>query len=374
MKLKNIFNFRFRENEVREENKVAPVVSIDWEAAGTVWEAAHCPVCDRESTTVAFRLLSFGEMLVVLSCKCGSIFYPNASPPDYASEEGEGVFYMRMDQAEGIDAIIRPLLFSPDIENYSVVDLGCGSGFAVDYLNFVGRNAVGYDPSLSSQFSRQAFGIDIRTLPTQADIETFPHPNVIFASEVIEHVPNPKEFMFDVKKMAGDDGYTFIATPSAGYVKKGNSEPTINSLMAPSQHLFLLSEKALADLASDAKFPWVKTWVESERLFLVAGPKPIRLDNTFTQALFAKYLESRVKAEWIEKSLRWRCFGYRLFKHRIHAGEYAESIPIWSGLVEAYGELGLPLDRPAEVADLFVAESKVSIGFHSRSVFHSIQQ
>jgi SAM-dependent methyltransferase len=330
---------------------------IDWEEAGRNISSHPCPVCGRESSTVALRMVHDDISLIALWCKCGSLFYPEVSVPDYAEIEKLESFLMRIDQAEGVDSIIRSLLFSPDLEQYPVVDLGCGIGFAVDYLNFVGRYAQGFDPSTSSRISHEKFGIDIKGLPSKEEIGNFPHPNLIFASEVIEHVPNPRAFMGDIKMMAEDDGYVLLTTPNANYVIKENSEITVMSILAPSQHLFLLSPGAIEDLAREAGFVWVKSWVEEERLFLVAGPRPIRIENTFSQEAYERYLEDRLlNADWIEKSLRWRCFGYRLFKHRIHRGDYENTRDLWEGLVSTYRELGLSLDRPVELVQQYRAE------------------
>ena len=93
-------------------------------------------------------------------------------------------------------------------------------------------------------------------------------------------------------------------------------------MLAPSQHLFLLSELSLNDLAIRAGFIWVKTWTADERLFMVAGPKPIALKNTFSRVDYIKYLESRLNTQTIESVLRHRAFGYRLFKEQVNSRDY----------------------------------------------------
>lgn len=349
----------------------APVSSpVVWSEPGSQHTPTPCPVCGQLATTKILTMTNVDLSLPLVKCQCESVFYPNAKAPDYEVVEGREAFLMRVDQAEGVDSIIKSLLISPDIADFSVVDLGCGIGFAVDYSAFEGRSALGFDPSPSSKLANELLGIDISGLPTPAQIANFTHPNIVFASEVIEHVPDPRLFMRDIKQMTGDDGYAIIATPSAEYVKIGNSLPTLISILAPSQHLFLLSAPALESLARDQGFAWTHSWIVDERLFCVAGPRPITLASTFSEDKFSKYLRARLyESPWIDESLRWRCYGYRLFKQMIHQGAYQESIPLWQGLVDTYSALGLTLNDPKNLVQQYVDGAEIAHGQISAEKF-----
>jgi len=229
---------------------------IEWNTTGETLQPSCCPVCGATTDKLILRMVSEELTLALLNCTCGSVFYPEAVAPDYEVAEGREAFLMRVDQAEGVDSIIRSLLISPEIETYPVIDLGCGTGFAVDYSTATGRRAWGFDHPRSSRLSAEILGIDISGLPSDKEIEGFPHPNVVFASEVIEHVPDPRDFVKQVRRMTRDDGFAIFTTPSAEYVKEGNSQPTLFSILAPSQHLFLLSAAALQKLMLEAGYGW----------------------------------------------------------------------------------------------------------------------
>jgi 2-polyprenyl-3-methyl-5-hydroxy-6-metoxy-1,4-benzoquinol methylase len=97
----------------------------------------------------------------IMKCKCRTIFYPNATAPDYKIVESTTSFYMRLDQSEGIDSALRPVFFSPELQDHSIIDIGCGLGFTSDFLRFQGRECLAFDPSHSARLSEELLGINI---------------------------------------------------------------------------------------------------------------------------------------------------------------------------------------------------------------------
>ena len=92
--------------------------------------------------------------LVLHTCRrCHSLYYPNAKAPDYEVVENEPSFYMRIDQAEGIDSALRPLFSVPKLKDFAVVDIGCGLGFTSDFVRFQGRECLAFDPSSAAKIS-----------------------------------------------------------------------------------------------------------------------------------------------------------------------------------------------------------------------------
>ena len=105
-----------------------------------------CPVCFLKTSKVKLQIKWGTSNLKHFACSCGSLFFPSAKAPNYQLVEDEASFYMRLDQAEGIDAAVIPLFVSPDLDEFAVVDIGCGLGFSSDFIKFLGREQLSFDP------------------------------------------------------------------------------------------------------------------------------------------------------------------------------------------------------------------------------------
>jgi 2-polyprenyl-3-methyl-5-hydroxy-6-metoxy-1,4-benzoquinol methylase len=320
-------------------------------------QAYSCPACGRAAQQKYLSIKEVDSELVVLKCTCGTIFYPGAVAPDYELVESTDSFYMRIDQAEGIDSALAPMFSSPDLNRLPVIDIGCGMGFTSDFVRFQGRKCVAFDPSSAALMSTKHLGIEIfHEYATIENTESIAE-SLVFASEVIEHVENPSDFMMSLKKFAGSKGYLIVTTPNADFVTRRNSINTILAMLAPSQHIFLLSDKSLASLAMQAGFKFVKTWTINERLFLIAGPAKLELKNTFPRGQYIDYLDSKLGDAKIEQALRVRAFGYRLFKEYVNIAKYSEAVEVLKQISQTYSQLNFNLAQPEEVAEMYNQEA-----------------
>ena len=103
-----------------------------------------------------------------------------------------------------------------------LVDLGCGSGAALDELSEFYEEAVGLDV--------RAARIEKRTRPIEswrfieADLnEPFPfpseHASVVLANQVIEHVVDPMHFVAETHRILRPGGVLALTTPNIRYLK-----------------------------------------------------------------------------------------------------------------------------------------------------------
>jgi hypothetical protein len=84
----------------------------------------------------------------------------------------------------------------------------------------------------------------------------------VVAGEAIEHVAHPDAFLREIASMLRPGGYVFLSTPNGGYVR--NRLPSYSEISDPAAleavqfrpgvegHLFLLTNRELATLASEA--------------------------------------------------------------------------------------------------------------------------
>lgn len=289
------------------------------------------------------------ETLRMAKCHCGSLYYPGKRPADYLVAEGVDSFYMRIDQAEGIDSIILPLFLNKSFIERHVADIGCGMGFASDFLRFLGRNVHAYDPSPAALHSSRMMGIEICNTTADETSLSLPEGSLLFLSEVVEHVENPLEFLQVIKKIAGETSYAVISTPLADFVSALSAKEQVLTMIAPSQHLFLFSRKALVELTVLAGFSWASSFTLSDRLFVVCGPKELDVNLNFRRDHYVEYLEDRLTNPLVEETIRFRSFGYRLFKEHINAGNFIKAELLLGKLREIYLKFGLDLDNPESV-------------------------
>ncbi len=96
------------------------------------------------------------------------------------------------------------------------LDVGCNLGMLLRWAQRMGWTAVGVEPSPSvSQLAAQHWGFQVyncflRELPKNEE-GSF---DVIALSDVLEHVPNPKEFLGDVVRFLAKDGIVYIKVPN----------------------------------------------------------------------------------------------------------------------------------------------------------------
>ena len=116
-------------------------------------------------------------------------------------------------------------LLDPKI-NKNILDVGCGNGSLVKYFVKNGYNAYGTDASesgikLAAEFSADRFAVQdlsIDELPGKFDHLTF---DTITATEVIEHLYDPRGFVKFCKKilLKNGGGEIILTTPYHGYIK-----------------------------------------------------------------------------------------------------------------------------------------------------------
>ncbi len=122
----------------------------------------------------------------------------------------------------------------------SILDVGCGTGHLLRYLNSVGfKNLHAFDHSNYAITRLKSEGISgtIGKLPDIAlPDETF---DVVIASQVLEHIVRRKHFVEEIGRVLRPDGRFFVFVPN----------DTLDPLSEPS-HVALYDRKSLRDFLS----------------------------------------------------------------------------------------------------------------------------
>ena len=192
--------------------------------------------------------------------------------------------------------------------------------------------------------------------------------DVVYASEVIEHVPDPNAFVALLAPFVADDGVLVLTTPAIDYIERANMSPTMLAALAPGFHGFLLSAQAFGDAARAAGFAHVDVRTFGERQMLWASRVRRRLDfdTTGARPAYFDYLEWRCGRHEPSSPL-WQGYAYRYVRDCIATERFADAQrkarALVAALVDAYGD-SIP-DPAAMMQRLRAATTLTDFGQHA---------
>ncbi|MFG0333085.1 MAG: methyltransferase domain-containing protein [Maioricimonas sp. JB049] len=129
------------------------------------------------------------------------------------------------------------------------LDIGCSIGGAVEAARLKGFDATGID--LDAGSIRQALQLFPRNRFLQGTSEEFAELgeqfNLIFCTEVIEHVPQPDRFMRAVRRLLAPGGLLYVTTPHLHHFRVPRNVLEWHSLKPP-EHIAMFGRKALQTL------------------------------------------------------------------------------------------------------------------------------
>jgi 2-polyprenyl-3-methyl-5-hydroxy-6-metoxy-1,4-benzoquinol methylase len=138
------------------------------------------------------------------------------------------------------------------------IDVGCNVGFAVEAARSCGFDALGVDIDAAAIDEAQrlfpACRFEQRDVADVADVES--SFDVIYSSEVIEHLPDPTTFLKHLKRILAPDGVVFLTTPDMQHRSlPGRAADLIaTDAIRPPEHLLYLGRKATTALLRRAGF------------------------------------------------------------------------------------------------------------------------
>ena len=107
---------------------------------------------------------------------------------------------------------------SIDLKNKSLIDVGCGGGLLTEPLKRLGANVTGLDASPEAiEVAREhalvmELDIDYRIGDLSVISNRLDQFDVVIASEVIEHVSDPQNFIHEIDKLTFPGGRLIITT------------------------------------------------------------------------------------------------------------------------------------------------------------------
>jgi SAM-dependent methyltransferase len=274
--------------------------------------------------------------------------------PKYEDAEGtEESIRFYLEQGAALDLMIRPLFWIERDAVRSYLEVGCGFGLSLDFARHTFGWAVrGIDPSWSAAAGARLLGLDIVNGYLDGATPSVAGPyDLVLASEVLEHVKGPNDFLTHVGQQLTGQGVLILTTPNAAGVRPDAPFGALLPLLSPGFHTVLFTEESLRGLLRAHGFTTIHIEVTWNNLTVIAARRPCWIDPhvPVDRRLYRGYLDERRRDFGTDISL-WRGLAYRYFKELVCAGLYDEAMSVFAELTAAFRvTYGLDLNDPAAI-------------------------
>ena len=221
-----------------------------------------CPVCDG---TAIVPIRTIDEWTVVRCSACGIAFADPLPPPQaldaYYEDFYEGAsagYFTKIDKKlKRARARVRAL--KRLVPGGRFLDVGCNGGFVVEAARQAGFTAVGVDlDPVSIAWARERYGHSAFHAGRVEDLVGREAPfDLLYCSEVIEHVADPKGFASALAALAKPDAVLFVTTPDMGHWTVPRDLGSWHGFMVP-EHVLYFTAPALRGLMERAGFVYIK--------------------------------------------------------------------------------------------------------------------
>ncbi|MBI2705056.1 MAG: class I SAM-dependent methyltransferase [Actinobacteria bacterium] len=247
-----------------------------------------CPVCEVTGAgdAVARTLPVEGASLLAGRCRsCASIAIAGVAEPPAESGVPAGDRDPYVDDYVEYHAAIEVLAAlvarAGERPGARVLEIGCGYGFGLDVGRVLwGWQPVGVDPGRMAARGSAELGFPLVPAAFDGQLDLGPALfDVVVASEVIEHVADPRLFLRDVSDRMHRDAVLVLCTPDASAIDPTRSPAEAIAVIGAGEHVFLFSASALDRLLHDAGFGAVRVERNGAGLWALACPTPGGLDG-----------------------------------------------------------------------------------------------
>jgi hypothetical protein len=343
----------------RSKIRIAEEIVIEWldRTAG-----ATCPNCGRSGEVaqildIDFRPPDRPHRFVLQVCPaCTVRFVDNTHSMDYGHEDVVELGWQtyQVQQGAGIWPIAGPLMRIPKGPRARVLEIGGGYGFGLDFCTRArGWRGEGYDPSMLSAFGRDELGLTVHQGYFGPENLADGPWDVLIATEVIEHVVIPPEFLRLARAALGETGILLLTTPDAEWIAPDTSADRLMPLLSPGVHVVLQTATSLAMALRVAGFAHVQVERGGMSLIAYASAAPFTLveDPAATRAAYRTYLIERALISAPGSDLALGFAGRGLFE-AANDGDASGAAAAWAALLPAVqARFGLDLDSIVTLPD-----------------------
>jgi SAM-dependent methyltransferase len=316
------------EGEAVTLRRLGRAIQIAWPSAASPGKtlAMACPTCagtapKSEVCTVNAYFPGRDVVSRLLRCpECNCIFLETLHELAYHEDtdlRGDGLAF-HVQQNAGIWPIARTVARVARPPGSRYIDVGCGFGFGLDFalhgLRWSGR---GLDPSSLARRGAEQLNLPIEPRYfTPADAT--PPADVVMASEVLEHVAAPREFIAMLRQAVAPGGVLIVTTPNGEAVRPDVPSSVLVPVLSIGAHLVLQTAASLEWLLRDAGLAHVVVERNPVSLIAYASDRPFTLENDEARlrATYQSYLRARMASSPRGSDL-WLGFAARAYQEAV---------------------------------------------------------
>lgn len=243
--------------------------SLLWGGDGT---SVTCRVCGEVSDgrlllTVTSTVI--GDLDARQCAGCGSVDLVD-QPLEFANTDE--VIDVYIEAGAGLGAMLGALAVVDHQRVRRLLEVGCGYGFSLDMASRLwGWEVTGVEPERSGRRGAAELGVRILAELPAPNPDTEHAFDLVFASEVVEHVPDPTAFLTDLRLRLAPDGLLLLTMPAAETIDPSTATHELLAALAPGYHSFVASTTGLSTLLHRAGFTEVRVVRQGSTLHAAAG-------------------------------------------------------------------------------------------------------
>lgn len=214
---------------------------------------AACSACNADMTAAA-NIGQKGKYAFLRCADCGTVTvdpFPSLDDIHAYYQEYKGTVDYRAKAGKKLNrAAKRIARLKRAVKGNRFLDVGCNYGFTVKAAADQGLQAFGIDiDAVAVEESRKSYGEKLfRAVSVQDYAAEGNKADIIYTSEVIEHVPDPDSFMAAVAAILAPGGILYLTTPDSGHWRVP-AEFTQWEQVIPPEHVTYFTKKGLKALA-----------------------------------------------------------------------------------------------------------------------------
>ena len=297
----------------------------------------------------SLRELAGGDEIGLLRCPaCDVRFCDPLVSVDYAEADERGAkFYLEC--GAGIDVMLGALSLADARPVRHYLEIGCAFGFILDYARrMLGWQVRGFDPGGLARLGRNMLDLPIENGFFQAGRGFDDWADLVFCSEVIEHIPEPGPFLDLLGSALRPDGQLILTTPNGDALRQDAEPAVLSAILSPGHHILLYNPASIEALLKRHGFSHVRVEENGFQLRVAAARTPLAGRAGWAgRERFRDYLRAVAAEHGAEQPLG-AGLAYRLFKEEVNQGRFAEAEEPWQRLREAYRRrYGFDCEDPA---------------------------
>ncbi|WP_010139606.1 class I SAM-dependent methyltransferase [Oceanicola sp. S124] len=311
------------------------MIEVDFASDAERRPRCACRVCAATGASHSLDVQGdAGTLSLFLCADCGSYYFDGEAPVSgYEGGLADGFWLDYVQGGAGLISMFSPLLALDPVPEGSLIDVGCGFGFVVDYWTRHHGPAIGLEKSAYGAIGAQSLGADIR--PQYLDDYRQSDPDsrhaIVYSSEVIEHVPDPGAFLDELVTMLDARSLLILTTPAATAIRPDVDRAELIAALSPHFHYAILSEKILRRMLEERG---LQVHIEIHGVQMVAwasrAPLPKIRYGRFDWPVYLDHLDQL--AETDEPHLAIGAL-YRLFKDAMNSGHPEIAGRAWDRLL-----------------------------------------